>query len=114
MKSTHIFIYALRRRGLPVLTSDVPILPDHDLPLKVRFLLLHRCHYSGESAVICALAPQVSLIYIQLLIVVLQTDSAEFGLTIAAIPVVLFLLIGAGIAVQREIKWSVLPVSLRR
>ncbi|KAJ3528150.1 hypothetical protein NM688_g8033 [Phlebia brevispora] len=41
----------------------------------------------------------------QLLIVVLQRNSAEFGLTIAAIPVVLFLLIGAGIAVQREIKW---------
>lgn len=41
----------------------------------------------------------------QLLIVVLQTNSAEFGLTVAAIPVVLFLLIGAGIAVQREIKW---------
>lgn len=42
---------------------------------------------------------------IQLLIVVLQTNSAEFGLTIAAIPVVLFLLIGCGTAVQREIKW---------
>ncbi|KAF7792999.1 hypothetical protein EIP86_004104 [Pleurotus ostreatoroseus] len=42
---------------------------------------------------------------IQLLIVVLQKNSAEFGLTIAAIPVVLFLLVGAGIAVQREIKW---------
>ena len=42
---------------------------------------------------------------LQLLIVVLQTNSAEFGLTIAAIPVVLFLLIAAGIAVQREIKW---------
>ncbi|EKM55431.1 uncharacterized protein PHACADRAFT_256055 [Phanerochaete carnosa HHB-10118-sp] len=41
----------------------------------------------------------------QLLIVVLQTNSAEFGVTIAAIPVVLFLLVGAGIAVQREIKW---------
>ena len=45
------------------------------------------------------------ILLLQLLIVVLQTDSAEFGLTIAAIPVVLFLLIGAGIAVQREIKW---------
>lgn len=42
---------------------------------------------------------------IQLLIVVLQANSAEFGLTIAAIPVVLFLLVAAGIAVQREIKW---------
>ena len=35
----------------------------------------------------------------------LQTNSAEFGLTIAAIPIVLFLLAGAGVAVQREIKW---------
>ncbi|KAI0341677.1 hypothetical protein BDW22DRAFT_1358512 [Trametopsis cervina] len=41
----------------------------------------------------------------QLLILVLQTDSAEFGLTVAAIPIVLFLLIGAAIAVRREIKW---------
>jgi len=41
---------------------------------------------------------------IQLLILVLSKNSAEFGLTIAAIPVVLFLLIGCGIAVQREIK----------
>ncbi|KAI9466195.1 hypothetical protein BJY52DRAFT_1201837 [Lactarius psammicola] len=42
---------------------------------------------------------------IQLLIVVLSRDSAEFGLTIAAIPVVLLLLIVCGIAVKREIKW---------
>ncbi|OBZ75710.1 hypothetical protein A0H81_04380 [Grifola frondosa] len=41
----------------------------------------------------------------QLLILVLATNSAEFGLTIAAIPIVLVLLIGCGIAVQREIKW---------
>ncbi|GJE95127.1 hypothetical protein PsYK624_113080 [Phanerochaete sordida] len=47
----------------------------------------------------------------QLLIVVLQKNSAEFGLTIAAIPVVLFLLAGAGVAVQREIKW-LMSVSL--
>lgn len=32
-------------------------------------------------------------------------DSAEFGVTIAAIPVVLVLLVLCGIAVQREIKW---------
>jgi len=44
-------------------------------------------------------------ITIQLLILVLSSSSAEFGLTIAAIPVVLILLIGCGIAVQREIKW---------
>jgi len=41
---------------------------------------------------------------IQLLIVVLSRNSTEFGLTITAIPVVLILLIGCGIAVQREIK----------
>ncbi|KII88551.1 hypothetical protein PLICRDRAFT_41726 [Plicaturopsis crispa FD-325 SS-3] len=41
----------------------------------------------------------------QLLIVVLNHDSAEFGVTVAAIPVVLFLLAGCGRAVQREIKW---------
>lgn len=47
----------------------------------------------------------------QLLILVLQTNSAEFGITVAAIPVVLFLLIGAGFAVQREIKWYVTLLS---
>ncbi|KAG8729345.1 hypothetical protein FRC12_021044 [Ceratobasidium sp. 428] len=41
----------------------------------------------------------------QLLIVVLNKQSVEFGLTVAAIPIVLFLLIGCGIAVKREIKW---------
>ncbi|KAH9997290.1 hypothetical protein BJV77DRAFT_984345 [Russula vinacea] len=41
---------------------------------------------------------------IQLLIVVLSKNSTEFGLTIAAIPVVLVLLIGCGFAVQREIR----------
>ncbi|KDQ33277.1 hypothetical protein PLEOSDRAFT_1073557 [Pleurotus ostreatus PC15] len=41
----------------------------------------------------------------QLLIIVLARDSAEFGVTIAAIPVVLFLLAACGYAVQREIKW---------
>ncbi|KAF7294949.1 SET domain-containing protein [Mycena indigotica] len=41
----------------------------------------------------------------QLLIVVLARDTAEFGVTIAAIPVVLVLLALAAFAVQREIKW---------
>ena len=41
----------------------------------------------------------------QLLIVVLAIDSAEFGLTITAIPVVLILIAGCAYAVQREIKW---------
>ncbi|KAJ3517148.1 hypothetical protein NLJ89_g682 [Agrocybe chaxingu] len=47
----------------------------------------------------------------QLLILVLQRNEAEFGVTIAAIPVVLLLLIFCGIAVQREIK-SVMTLSL--
>ncbi|GLB34970.1 hypothetical protein LshimejAT787_0205350 [Lyophyllum shimeji] len=47
----------------------------------------------------------------QLLIVVLQINSAEFGVTIAAIPVVLVLLMLCGIAVQREIKW-IMSISL--
>jgi len=50
-------------------------------------------------------------ITIQLLIVVLSKNSAEFGLTIAAIPVVLVLLIGCSIAVQREIR-SLMALSL--
>jgi hypothetical protein len=41
----------------------------------------------------------------QLLIVVLAKNSAEFGVTIAAIPIVLGLLMGAAMAVRREIKW---------
>ncbi|KDR81595.1 hypothetical protein GALMADRAFT_239643 [Galerina marginata CBS 339.88] len=47
----------------------------------------------------------------QLLIIVLQKSSVEFGITVAAIPVVLALLILCGIAVQREIK-SVMTISL--
>lgn len=47
----------------------------------------------------------------QLLIVVLARNTAEFGLTVAAIPIVLFLLVGCGFAVQREIKW-LMTVSL--
>ena len=39
----------------------------------------------------------------------LSTNSAEFGLTIAAIPIVLILLAGCAFAVQREIKWYVIP-----
>ncbi|KAK7014877.1 SET domain-containing protein [Favolaschia claudopus] len=47
----------------------------------------------------------------QLLIVVLARNSAEFGVTIAAIPVVLVLLALCATAVQREIKW-LMTVSL--
>lgn len=45
---------------------------------------------------------------IQLLIIVLSSSSAEFGLTIAAIPVVLVLLFGCGVAVQREVRWMMI------
>ncbi|KAJ6630785.1 hypothetical protein B0H10DRAFT_1983007 [Mycena sp. CBHHK59/15] len=41
----------------------------------------------------------------QLLIVVLARNTAEFGVTVAAIPVVLVLLALCGVAVKREIKW---------
>ncbi|KAJ7905475.1 hypothetical protein B0H14DRAFT_2660428 [Mycena olivaceomarginata] len=41
----------------------------------------------------------------QLLIIVLAKNSAEFGVTVAAIPVVLALLALCAVAVQREIKW---------
>ncbi|KAG2132499.1 uncharacterized protein EDB93DRAFT_902672 [Suillus bovinus] len=41
----------------------------------------------------------------QLLIVVLSGSSAEFGVTIAAIPVVLLLLAGCARAVKYEVKW---------
>ncbi|KXN82100.1 UPF0658 Golgi apparatus membrane protein C23H3.04 [Leucoagaricus sp. SymC.cos] len=47
----------------------------------------------------------------QLLIVVLSKNTAEFGVTIAAIPVVLILLSLCGFAVQREIK-SIMTLSL--
>jgi len=42
---------------------------------------------------------------LQLLILVLPDDTAEFGVTIAAIPVVLFLLGACVLALKREIKW---------
>jgi len=41
----------------------------------------------------------------QLLILVVSHTSAEFGVTITAIPIVLVLLSFAAIAVQREIRW---------
>jgi len=41
----------------------------------------------------------------QLLILVINPTSPEFALTIAAIPIVLILLVGCGVAVKREIKW---------
>ncbi|KAG9051191.1 hypothetical protein FS837_011306 [Tulasnella sp. UAMH 9824] len=47
----------------------------------------------------------------QLLILVLSRDGAEFPLTIIAIPIVLILLTFCAVAVQREIKW-LMTVSL--
>ncbi|KAJ7774808.1 hypothetical protein B0H16DRAFT_75150 [Mycena metata] len=47
----------------------------------------------------------------QLLIIVLARNTAEFGVTVAAIPVVLVLLALCGVAVQREIKW-IMTISL--
>ena len=43
----------------------------------------------------------------QLLILVLSNETAQYAVTIAAIPIVLVLLIACGIAVVREIKWCV-------
>ena len=51
------------------------------------------------------------LLFPQLLILVLQSDSAEFGITITAIPIVLLLLILCGWALQREVKW-IMSISL--
>lgn len=57
----------------------------------------------GPVVITKRLCPDVTL---KLLIIVLQKNSAEFGLTIAAVPIVLFLLAMCGFAVRREIKWS--------
>lgn len=89
-------------------SSHVPILPDHDLFAEVRLLLLYWSYHASKC--LCDTSRRsVTHAGFQLLILVLQTNSAEFGITVAAIPVVLFLLIGAGFAVQREIKWYVIP-----
>ena len=48
------------------------------------------------------------------MIIVLPRDSAEFAVTIAAIPVVLFLLAACGLAVAHEIKWWVFHVFIGR
>jgi len=63
--------------------------------------------FSGVTMQVCLMAKTWMcsyLILLQLLIVVLQQNSAEFGVTIAAIPIVLILLILCGLAVQREVK----------
>ena len=81
------------------------MVPDHDLSLEIRLLLLYWCNNAGQSFPTLSFMQNSSNYYSQLLIVVLPQNSAEFGLTIAAIPIVLVLLILCGIAVKREIKW---------
>lgn len=85
--------------------SYVSVLPDHDMPSQVRFLLLYRGHDAGASF-LGRVHFRVSYQCMKLLILVLSKNSAEFGVTVAAIPVVLALLALCGYAVQREIKWS--------
>jgi hypothetical protein len=74
------------------------------MPLEVRFFRLYWCNHAGISTLVSVQIPHL-LVTIQLLIVVLNRNSAEFGVTIAAIPVVLALLAACGVALQREIKW---------
>lgn len=85
--------------------SDVPLLPDPAVLVEIRLLRVYVGHDDGmcSSLSLSHLVPLADSI--QLLIIVLNTDSAEFGLTIAAIPVVVVLLILCSIAVQREVKW---------
>lgn len=49
---------------------------------------------------------------LQLLIVVLNEDSAEFAVTIVAIPIVLVLLAFCVTALKREIKWCAISYNL--
>ncbi len=86
--------------------SDVPVLSGHHLLAEVRLLRLHRRHDAGSLNLPTLTGALLDRLF-QLLIIVLQRNTAEFGLTVAAIPIVLVLLIGAGLAVQREIKWYV-------
>jgi len=70
--------------------------------------------YQWYQIVICLLKFDFfcfTALTMQLLIIVLPRDSAEFGLTIAAIPIVLLLLVLCGIAVKQEIKW-IMSISL--
>ena len=79
---------------------------DYGLPPQIRFLHLYWRNNAGE---LCRLMSNDGSITIlrQLLIIVIQRNTAEFGLTIAAIPVALLLLIVCALAVRREIKWFV-------
>ena len=79
---------------------------NHDLPPEIRFLLLCRSDDAGMPFLLVTQDYPLSDAF-QLLILVLQTNSAEFGLTIAAIPIVLTLLVICGVALKREIKWYI-------
>jgi hypothetical protein len=70
---------------------------------QVRLFLLHRRNNAGMSSLSAVTFTNGRTL--QLLIVVLQRNTAEFAITVIALPVVLILLILAGVAVQREIKW---------
>jgi hypothetical protein len=87
------------------------VVPDHDLPPEIRFLLLQRGDHAGTLSL--NRFPVSCLISLQLLILVLKTKSAEFAVTIAAIPIVLFLLAGCGLAVAHEIKWQASQLRFR-
>lgn len=79
------------------------MVPNYDMFAQVRFLLFQRSYDAGAPNG-RELGHVVQLTLFQLLIVVLQRNSAEFGVTVAAIPIVLILLILCGLAVQREVK----------
>lgn len=86
---------------------NVPMVPNYDMFAQVRFLLFQRSYDAGAPNG-RELGHVVQLTLFQLLIVVLQRNSAEFGVTVAAIPIVLILLILCGLAVQREVKtWGI-------
>jgi hypothetical protein len=89
--------------------SHVSVLSNFHLSPQIRLFLLRWRYHAGMYLIPFYVNIIRSLmICCQLLIVVLATNSAEFGLTIAAIPVVLVLIAGCAYAVQREIKWSAL------
>ena len=81
------------------------MVPDRDLPAQIRLFLLRRRNYAGTDQKMSLLIREYLTQPFKMLILVLPSDSAEFGLTIAAIPIVFVLLILAGLAVKKEIKW---------
>jgi hypothetical protein len=81
------------------------VVPDYALSPQVRLFLFRRCNDASACALTAFMDPGPDLKRGQLLIIVLARNSAEFGVTVAAIPVVLALLALCAVAVQREIKW---------